>query len=106
MNSRKTMSWKVLGPIAACAALSLSALGCHTEVVVRQPPPPERVETVAAAPSAEHFWVRGHWEWNGAEWVWRPGHWETRRHHMVWKPGYWRDTGRGWVWVEGRWVER
>jgi hypothetical protein len=99
------MSWKVLGPIVASVLLSMTS-GCTSHVVVRTQPPPERMETVAAAPSAEHFWVRGHWQWNGGEYVWVPGHWEVRRPREVWVPGHWRAMSGGWVWEEGHWTTR
>ena len=92
--------------LAACVLFSLSSLGCSGEVVVRTAPPPEREEVVAVAPSPQHFWVRGHWAWNGGGYNWVPGHWEIRRPTAVWQPGRWRESGGGWVWVEGRWVER
>jgi hypothetical protein len=28
------------------------------------------------APLAGYYWVRGSWQWNGAEWIWQPGHYE------------------------------
>ena len=100
------MRWKVLAPIAACLFVSFFTVGCTGEIVVRSAPPQERYEVVTAAPSAEHFWVRGHWQWNGGQWGWNPGHWENRRSTAVYRSGHWRDTGRGWVWAEGGWVER
>ena len=99
------MTFKVLAPVAACVLLSLSAFGCTDSVVVRSPPPAERVEVVGVAPSAEHFWVRGHWSWNGG-WTWVPGHWDVRRVGYTWIPGHWRASGGGWVWEEGRWAGR
>ena len=100
------MSWKVLAPIAAGLCLSLASVGCAGEVYVRTAPPADRAEVMTAAPSAEHFWVRGHWQWNGHEYVWAGGRWEVRRGGAVYQPGHWRDSGRGWVWVEGRWADR
>ena len=100
------MSWKVLGPIAALVFAAASAVGCTGELVVRSAPPPERVEAAPVAPSAQHFWVRGHWLWNGDRYVWAPGHYEVRRTREVWSPGHWRQVSGGWVWVRGRWVSR
>ncbi|APR79876.1 lipoprotein, putative [Minicystis rosea] len=100
------MSWKVLGPIVASVVVSLSTTGCSSQVVVRSAPPAERQEAVAAAPSAQHFWVRGHWHWDGARYDWIAGRWETRRTHEVWVPGHWRQVSGGWVWEEGRWTTR
>ena len=100
------MSWKVLGPIVASAVVSLAAVGCSAQVIVRAAPPAERPETVTAAPSAQHFWVRGHWHWDGNRYNWIAGHWETRRAREVWVPGHFRAVAGGWVWEEGRWTTR
>ena len=100
------MRWKILGFMVFCASFAGASLGCTTEIVVRSPPPAERTEASGSAPSGEHFWVRGHWEWNGNEYAWVRGHWETRRPHEVWAPGHWRQTAGGWVWVAGRWRQR
>ena len=100
------MSSKVLLPIVAVVVLSLSSLGCAGEVVVRTAPPADRVEVVTAAPSPQHFWIRGHWQWNGHQHVWEPGRWEIRREGAVWQAGSWRAEGGGWAWHDGRWVNR
>ena len=100
------MSAKVLGTIVVCVFVSLSALGCSGEVVVRTAPPTEKVEVVGVAPSPEHIWLKGHWHWNGAEYVWIAGRWEVRRAGFVWAEGHWVPRGGGFVWVDGRWVAR
>ena len=100
------MSWKVLGPIVAGALVSLATAGCHSDVVVRTAPPTDREERIEAAPSAEHFWVRGHWQWTGERYAWVTGYWETRRPREVWVGGHWRAVSGGWEWEEGRWVTR
>ncbi len=100
------MRRKSLLPAVAGAALALSVLGCATEVVVRSPPPAERVEVAATPPSPEHFWIKGNWRWDGREFLWVPGRWEIRRAAALWQAGHWRESGGGWVWVEGRWVSR
>jgi len=99
------MSWKVLGSIAASILLS-SLSGCTGALVVRTAPPPERMETVSVAPSTDHFWVRGHWMWNGNQYVWVTGRWEVRRAREVWVPGHWRAVGGGYVWEAGHWTTR
>lgn len=100
------MNWKLVAPTIASLAFALSSLGCAAEVVVHRRPPTERVEVVTSAPSANHIWIRGHWQWNGSDYVWNPGHWETRQVNASWSPGHWRESGSGWVWVPGRWVTR
>src|SRR3981081_3635493 len=105
------MSSKIIGPLAACVVLSLSVAGCALRAVahtpprprcprregLHPPPPADREETATAAPSAEHFWVRGNWRWEGAEYRWTPGHWEARRANASWKAGHWRNISGGWV---------
>jgi WXXGXW repeat (2 copies) len=98
------MSAKVFGSIAVCVLVSLTALGCTGEVVVRTAPPAERVEVMGVAPSAEHIWIKGHWLWDGAAYVWHPGHWELRRVGFVWQEPHWVARGSGFVFVEGRWI--
>ena len=101
------MSSKIIGPFAAAMLIAcLSSAGCAMEAVVHTPPPADRAEVATAAPSAEHFWVRGNWQWNGSEYVWAPGRWEVRRANASWKAGHWRNISGGWVWIEGRWADR
>jgi len=100
------MSAKVLGSIIVCVFLSMSAIGCSSEVVVRAAPPPERVEVVGVAPSPNHIWIKGHWVWNGREYIWEPGRWELRQAGHVWVEGHWTPRSGGFVWVEGRWIVR
>jgi hypothetical protein len=100
------MRSKIVGPLGACVLVCLLCGGCAMETVVRTPPPPDRTEVIAAAPSDQHFWVRGHWQWNGNDYAWAPGHWEARRADASWKAGHWRNISGGWVWIEGRWAER
>lgn len=99
------MNMHALGWTVACV-VSLCALGCAGTVVVHAQPPPERAEVATAAPSPQHFWVPGHWHWDGRAYQWMPGHWEARRVSHVWVRGHWRRVGGGWTWVEGRWTSR
>ena len=100
-------TWLPLCVVALSAPLF--ATGCTAEVdargpevVVRDAPPPERVEV---EPAARHgyVWVRGHWQWNGRQYVWFPGHWETVRAGRAWVPGHWDRRPGGWVWIDGHW---
>ncbi len=111
----------MLAVSVACAFVGLSSAGCVVErrTVVQEPqaqvddgvevneaPPAEQEEVVTVAPSREHIWIRGHWQWSGRRYVWVPGHWETRRAGYEWVPGHWKRTARGYVWVSGRWARR
>ncbi len=101
------MRWKIVVPVAACWFLAVSLAGCAGELVVHQPPPQDREEVMSVAPSPEHFWVRGHWQWEGQQYAWVQGHWEVRRPNEVWAGGHWRSNSAGnWVWTEGRWTAR
>ena len=84
-------------------SLALSACVADAEVVVRTPPPPERVEVVAAAPYPGAVWIRGHWRWNGAAYVWIGGHWERPRVGWAWVPHHYAPYGRHWRYVPGHW---
>jgi hypothetical protein len=44
-------------------------------VNARRPPPPPRLETPPARPSADHVWIDGGWQWNGSDYVWIAGMW-------------------------------
>jgi hypothetical protein len=83
--------------------------------------PKPRYENPGRAPSRDHMWERGRWQWNSREYTWVPGHWErgyspkappavryenpgrspSDRH--VWISGYWRWDGREYVWTAGHW---
>ncbi|MEM6724314.1 MAG: hypothetical protein AAF598_09770 [Bacteroidota bacterium] len=48
----------------------------------KRPPKPEQIEeTIPKAPSTDHVWVQGNWEWNRKKktYVWRQGAWELPR---------------------------
>ena len=94
------------GLITACMIIIVSCAGCALDTVVRSPPPPDREEVAGGAPSPDHIWVRGKWQWNGESYAWSPGRWELSRPDAVYVQGHWRSIAGGWVWVEGRWASR
>ena len=62
--------------LVSLVAVLVSLTGCiveqhpvHRVVVVREVPPPVRQEVLGIAPSPQHIWVHGHWEWHD-RWVW------------------------------------
>jgi WXXGXW repeat (2 copies) len=87
----------------ALAALSSTPVFAQTEVIIRQAPPPMRMEP-APGVRPGYAWDQGHWRWDGRGYAWEPGHWQPMRHHSRWMPGHWQARGPNWVWVEGRWV--
>ena len=101
-----TRTWPLLFALAGCSAGPTSYPG---DVIVygeaTPPPVPEpRAETESAAPTPDHFWVPGHWEWNGVACDWVAGQWE-----ILPRPGaalvapYWDVRGRHRIWVPGHW---
>jgi len=76
------------------------------EVVTDTAPPIARVEVVPAAPSADHFWIAGHWHWNGSAHAWVGGRWELARPAQVWVPEHWGLDGRRWHLYGGYWQAR
>jgi hypothetical protein len=68
-------------------------------------PPPTRVEIIPVAPSPNHFWVPGYWQWEGERHRWVDGRWEERRERERWVPHRWdHDEGDGrWHQHGGHW---
>lgn len=84
--------------IAASAWTAIPAANAAETIIVREGPPPMRVETVPA-PRQGYVWGAGHWDWNGSHYVWAPGVWVRER------PGYVYNAPT-WVEHEGRWERR
>jgi hypothetical protein len=64
-------------------------------------PPVVRVEYPGVAPSARHFWVNGHWSYNGREYVWVGGHWDVRRDGYTYVQPHWDRVNGRWVYMGG-----
>lgn len=76
-------------------------------IIAPSAPPPPRVETIPAPPTAPQamYWQPGHWMWDGANWRWTQGQYVVRpSSQAIWEPGHWmqRPSG-GYVWVDGHW---
>jgi hypothetical protein len=69
------------------------------------PPPPPRVEVIGAPPSAAHFWVAGHWRWDGHRHVWAGGRWLASRPNEVWMRDHWEHRGAEWFFHPGHWLK-
>ncbi len=92
----------VVGPRGRVAVIAPVPV-VHFAYVEREPPP-VRYERVPPPPSPEHYWVAGHWNWNGNAYAWVPGYYHARpRPGVVWVDGHWARHERGWYWVEGHW---
>jgi len=76
-------------------------------VIVREvpaAPPAPMVEIRSIAPSPNHVWLPGYWDWNGRDYVWISGEWvETPSPQTVWIPGHWERTPAGYTWISGYW---
>jgi hypothetical protein len=73
-------------------------------VVVDQAPPPPQQEVQPPAPSPNHRWVHGHWQWNGSRYFWAPGHYmEPPVAGMIYVDPKWENRAGRWVYVDGRW---
>jgi YXWGXW repeat-containing protein len=85
------------GAMLASPAFAHVAVG----VSVGFPPPPVRVERVAAWPG--HAWIPGYWRWNGARHVWVAGYWTYPRPGYRYIPAHWVRTGPAWRLHAGYW---
>jgi len=91
---------------AATIAASLVAVLPAAEavtLVVREAPPPVRVEPVPA-PRAGYQWVGGHWEWRGNKYVWESGTWVKERPGYVYHAPTWVEKNGRWERREARWA--
>lgn len=68
-------------------------------------PPVPQAEAIPVAPSVEHIWIPGHWQWqpNVGRHVWAQGHYVLRRTGMVWQPAQWHRRGPRWHYIPGHW---
>lgn len=69
------------------------------------PEPPASVEVGPniSAPTADHGWIPGSWEWHESRYAWRPGYWMIVRSDWNWIPCHYVWAPRGYVYVEGYW---
>jgi len=75
-------------------------------LVLREAPPPLRMEVVLARPSHRHVWIAGFWRHDGHRYVWVTGHWALPpRDGVVWIEPRWELRGGNYVFIEGSWGE-
>ena len=67
--------------------------------------PPESLELgpVGLAPTQEHIWIPGCWNWNFHNYAWRPGYWSVGYSNWVWVPARYVWTPRGYLNCHGYW---
>jgi hypothetical protein len=111
---RGVASWLSAG-IVLSACLVFSPQGVRSAsaepaeapaIEVRLAPPDPLVEVVPPRPSHRHFWVHGHWSWNGRSHVWVPGYYEVERRGYVYREPRWENVGGHWYFHEGAWHRR
>ncbi|MEM8733947.1 MAG: hypothetical protein AAGG44_06990, partial [Planctomycetota bacterium] len=67
-------------------------------------PPASRTETPSQpAPSAQSFWLPGHWAYQQNQYQWSPGYWTDRYDDWIWQPSSYIRTPGGFVFVSGYW---
>jgi hypothetical protein len=77
------------------------------EIEYREPPP-NTLETgpSSPAPSQDHFWVPGNWNYYDTGYRWRAGYWTPYQQDWVWCPARWVWTPGGCVYLPGYWDYR
>ncbi|MEZ6062059.1 MAG: hypothetical protein R3C19_17095 [Planctomycetaceae bacterium] len=73
------------------------------EYIAQAPPESLDLGPVGTAPSEEHFWIPGCWNWNQASYVWRPGYWSAGYSNWIWVPQRSLWTPRGYLICNGYW---
>ena len=56
-----------------------------------------------AAPSEEHFWIPGSWNYAKDDYRWRAGYWHPYQEDWAWVPEHYVWTPRGCIYVSGYW---
>ena len=93
--------------LATCFAATLALGAAQTStardvIIVREAPPPPRVEVVPA-PRRGYEWAPGYWNWQGNRHVWVKGHYVKARHGYSYRPHEWVERDGRWQLHRGRW---
>ncbi|MEC7839454.1 MAG: hypothetical protein VX777_05405, partial [Chlamydiota bacterium] len=72
---------------------------------ISERPPKTKVEDISNAPSENHFWIPGYWEYNHStrDYEWLSGQWHELNPNWVYVPGYYLWRPGGYLWVPGYW---
>jgi hypothetical protein len=101
----RTLIKKICILAVLSALLGVSAeIARAAEIIVHTPPPMVRAETIPVAPSPSHYWIPGHWAWEGGRYAWTGGHWTEARPGQVWIRARWVRAGNDWAFREGHWA--
>ncbi len=77
----------------------------QTEPLNYLPTPPLSVDQgpVIEAPSQDHFYIPGNWEYQQSRYLWRPGYWCPSVENRIWIPARYIWTPSGCVYTPGYW---
>jgi hypothetical protein len=75
------------------------------EIEYLETAPPESLETgpVGVAPTTQHIWIPGCWNWIDTRYAWRPGYWSGGYDSWCWIPARYQWTPRGYYYCNGYW---
>ncbi|MCC7419657.1 MAG: YXWGXW repeat-containing protein [Planctomycetaceae bacterium] len=79
-------------------------VNAEAEQLTYLPQPPASLETgpSSEAPSEQHIWVPGYWDY-GTSYNWRPGYWTPYQEDWIWVPPHYHYTPSGFLFVPGYW---
>lgn len=75
----------------------------HAITYLPQPPAPPETAPPGTPPSADTFFVPGHWQWNGAGYAWVAGYWARVQPGYVWVAPHYQWTPGGYLFIAGYW---
>ncbi len=78
----------------------------QNDLMIKVPPPAQRLEVPGPPPSPQHQWNGGYWTWKSGHFVWLPGHWATAPADMIWDQGHYRKSGLVWHLIPGHWRKK
>lgn len=91
--------------IAAIVASSLGSVALpalSADIIIRNGPPPMKVERVPAARHG-YAWVPGYWDWKGRGYVWVKGTYVRERPGYVYRAPVWEQHDGRWQKSGGDW---
>ena len=96
--------------LATCFAATLALGAAQTStardvIIVREAPPPSRVEVVPA-PRRGYEWAPGYWNWQGRHHVWHAGTWVRARPGYVYSSPTWVEHDGRWQFRQSQWARR
>ena len=91
--------------LVAASAWTVVPAANAVEIIVREAPPPMRVEPMPA-PRPGYTWGAGHWDWNGSHYIWAPGTWVSERPGYVYNAPTWVQREDHWERREENWARR